>query len=70
MIVEVPADIPVTIPVEPIVAIVVALLLHVPPPTSANGVVYPTQTTGIPVIARGNGFTVTTAVAMQPVPIV
>jgi hypothetical protein len=65
----VPADTPVTIPVALTVA--VPVLLQVPPPlASDNDVVSPRQTLIAPNIAVGNGLTVTTAVAIQPVPIV
>jgi len=75
VIVVVPADIPDTMPVEPIVAIEPSLRLHVPPvAVSARGVVEPAQTDIVPVIAGtvGNGLTVTTAVAIvvQPKPLV
>ena len=59
---------PVTIPVvDPTVAIVVLLLLHVPPPASLNVVVKPEHTLSAPSMAVGRGFTVNTAVAIQPV---
>ena len=63
---------PVTSPVEdPMLAIPALLLLHVPPPVrSVNCVVSPAHTVIVPVIAVGNGFTVTTAVMIQPVPTV
>ena len=63
---------PVTRPVaEPILAIPEALLLHVPPVVaSLNVVVSPEQTLRVPSIAVGDGFTVTTAVTIQLVPIV
>ena len=73
MIVAVPlpvvAEIPVTTPVAlPTSAIVGSLLAHVPPVTkSLNIVVEPSHTFGLPVIAAGNGFTLTTIVAAQPV---
>ena len=69
VIVEVPDDTPVTIPVEePTVAIPVLPLVHVPPlVTSLKVVVIPAQTTAVPLIDEGNGFTVTTIVAIQPV---
>ena len=67
-IVAVPADIPVTIPlVKPITAAVVLLLVHVPPPASVNAVVRPTHTLFVPVIADGNGLTVTAVIDEQPV---
>ena len=59
---------PVTKPEPLTVAIPGALVPHVPPPASVNAVVRPTQTNVVPVIAEGNGFTVTTAVVRQPVP--
>ena len=60
---------PVTMPVvDPTLAIPVALLLQIPPPAaSVKVVVNPEQTASVPSIAVGNGFTVTTAVMMQPV---
>jgi hypothetical protein len=59
---------PVTIPVvDPTVATDVLLLLHVPPPASLNEVVIPEHTLSAPSIAVGNGLTVNTAVAIQPV---
>ena len=60
---------PVTTPVDsPTVAIPVALLLHVPPPVpSVSVVVNPEHTVRVPLIAVGNGFTVTMAVCIQPV---
>jgi len=52
---------------DPTVAIVVLLLLHVPPPVrSPNGVVFPEHTDSVPVILCGPGFTVTVAVVAQP----
>ena len=67
VIVEVPDDTPVTMPVdEPIVAMPVLPLVHVPPPASLSVVVKPAQTTAVPVIEDGNGLTVTTTVAIQP----
>ena len=63
-----PTDPPVTIPDVPTPAIPEALLLHVPPAlASVNGVVRPEHTPIVPVIATGKGFTVTTAVIIQPV---
>ena len=59
---------PVTTPVVDIVPIVPVLLLDVPPPVaSVKEVVNPVHTLSDPSIAVGNGFTVTTAVAIQPV---
>jgi hypothetical protein len=52
---------------EPIDAIVVGEQLHTPPPVaSLKVVVLPAQTLATPVIAAGNGFTVTTVVLVQP----
>jgi len=61
------ADTPVTIPVdEPTVALVTALLVHVPPASALESVVVPpTHTEAVPVIAAGNGNTVTCVVAIQ-----
>ena len=58
--IAVPPDMPVTTPEPlPTVAIVVLLLVHVPPPVaSLNVVVKPTHTDVIPVIVAGRGFTV------------
>ena len=45
---------------------VVALLVQVPPlVASLKVVVKPAQTVAVPVMADGNGFTVTTIVAIQ-----
>ncbi len=64
----VPDATPLTIPVEPTVAIPVAVLLHVPPVVaSASVVVALLHKVRLPVIAAGNGLTVTTAVMIQPV---
>ena len=70
MIVSVPAAIPVTIPVvNPTVALVL-LQFQLPPVTaSLSSVVAPIHTFPAPVIGYGSGFTVTTFVTMQPVPI-
>ena len=59
---------PVTRPVvEPIVACPVLLLVQVPPAVASDKVaVEPIQTVVEPVMAAGNGFTVTTAVASEP----
>lgn len=63
-----PGNTPVTIPVlNPIVAMVVALLVHVPPTVALfSVVVWPTQTLVVPVITDGNGFIVIIFVAEQP----
>jgi len=61
---------------DPTVATTVLLLLHVPPinnepvELSDNRIVAPVHTLAAPVIATGNGFTVTIAVAAQPYPAV
>ena len=72
--VAVPAATPVTMPVLPTVATVVAVLLHAPPVVaSPNPVVAPAQTVAVPVIvpADGNGLTVTTLIAAAvPQPLV
>ena len=63
-----PADMPDTTPVVLTVAIPVLLLVHVPPVgEDPSAVVDPAHTTGVPEIADGNGFTVTTLVVVQPV---
>jgi hypothetical protein len=70
VITEVPAVTPDTIPEpEPTVATEVELLLQVPPDTaSLNVVVDPVQTVSVPVIAAGNGVTVTMVVtALVPI---
>ena len=66
--VTVPADTPVTTPVpEPTVALLVLLLLQVPPVVaSVNAVVKPAHTLVVPVIEAGNGFTVTVIVGVLP----
>lgn len=68
MIVTEPAEIPETIPeVDPIVAIDVLLLVHVPPVDASDSVVIlPTHTAIVPVIAAGNGLTVNANVVKQP----
>ena len=66
--VVVPAVTPETIPeLVPIVATLVLLLIHVPPPVLDSVVVEPAHTVVVPVIADGNGFTVRTVVVIQPV---
>ena len=64
-----PAPFPVTIPVaEPTVAIAELLLLQLPlPDMSLNVVVYPGHKSVAPVIAAGDGLTVTIVVLEQPV---
>ena len=62
-----PAATPVTIPVEPTVAVPVALLAHVPPPVAeANVVVAPAHTDVEPVMTAGVANTVTMVVRVQP----
>ena len=65
--VVVPAVIPVTILVAvPIVATEVLLLAHVPPAVASLKVlVAPVQALGVPLIALGDVFTVTTVVVLQ-----
>jgi hypothetical protein len=68
VIVEVPASTPVTTPeAEPTVATLVVLLAHVPPPASVSVAVKPSHATDVPLIADGNGFTVTRVLVKQPV---
>jgi hypothetical protein len=59
---------PVTTPeAEPTVATRLLLLLHVPPPgASVSDIVPPVHTVVAPIIADGNGLTVTTVVVKQP----
>jgi hypothetical protein len=67
VIAEVPNANPFTIPVLPMVAIVVLPLLHVPPPTLLLSVVVdPRQTTGLPDIGAGVANTVTALVTKHP----
>ena len=62
-IVDVPTRKPLTVPSVPTVAMVVAVLLHVPPPVaSVSAVVDPWHTVGFPVITAGCVFTVTVVV--------
>jgi hypothetical protein len=65
--VTVPADTPVTIPVEdPTVATEALLLLHVPPVVaSLSDIVRPAPTVLPPLIAAGAGLMVTTRVEEQ-----
>jgi len=59
---------PVIVPdAEPIGAMVVLLLAHVPPPPSVNVVVAPRQTLNGPDMADAAGFTVSVATRRQPV---
>jgi len=65
--VTVPLVTPVSIPVEPIVAILVLLLVHTPLPAPALKALVPFgHTFSMPVIT-GSAFTVTVAVVKQPV---
>jgi hypothetical protein len=69
-IIAVPAATPVVIPVEPTVAIPMALELHTPPVVALlRAIVAAAHTADAPVIvpALGNGFTVIVLVARQPV---
>ena len=68
--VVVPASTPLTTPEPvPIVATRVLLLVQLPPvAASVKDVVKPTHTLVVPVMADGNGFTVTGVVIIQPVP--
>ena len=62
-----PAATPVTTPLTATVAIPGVTELHVPPEiTSVKIVVVPGQTSSVPVIAGGRGFTVTTALFTHP----
>jgi hypothetical protein len=64
---DVPAEIAVIEPLDPIEATAVLLLLHVPPPTALVSVVLsPAHSDDKPAMAA-RGFTVTTVMAAQPV---
>ena len=69
VIVAVPAVTPVTTPVDALIAAIVPLLLlHTPDGVaSLSAVVRPAHTLVTPVIASGNGFTVTAVVAIHVV---
>ena len=68
MVVHPSVEPPVTIPVEePIVAMVVLVLVHVPPPPSLSVIVAEIQTPVGPVIGPGKGLTVIVLVIEQPV---
>ena len=68
VITEEPADIPETKPLLTSTEACALLLVHVPvPDVLLNGVVRPAQTAVAPVVADGNGFTVTVVVLIQPV---
>ncbi len=65
--VDVPATLVVTMPVEPPTGLSVLLLLHVPPVVeSLKSVGKVAQIFRIPEIIAGSGFTVATVVAIQP----
>ena len=67
MIVAVPAATPLTIPVEPTVALLPSLLLQVPAAVaSVKDVVNPAQTLGVPVIAAGDGLMETVTLPSVP----
>jgi hypothetical protein len=68
--VAVPAVIPLTIPVAGLtVAVVVALLLHVPPVVAVtSSVVLPVHRVAVPLMGDGKAYTVTVLVAVQPMP--
>jgi len=51
---------------SPTGAVVVLLVLHVPPPKSLSVVVSPLHTDAVPIIADGNGLIVYGTVAIQP----
>ena len=72
VIVELPADTPLYIPVpEPIVATARLLLLHVLlPEASVTVALRPVHTENVPPIADGNVLTVTGAVMIQPVVVI
>ncbi len=65
--IDVPATMPLTVPVLVIVATDVLLLLHVPPPVALDRVVLPAiHIVVAPVITAGSVFTVTLITAKQP----
>ena len=66
----VPPEIPCVIPVEPMVASVISLLLHMPPVVaSVSVVVAPRQIFPTPLIPTGDGLTVIGIVTVQPTPL-
>ena len=68
MITEVPAVTPVTSPVTEFTFVFALLLLQAPPArASLRDVVSPSHTVGVPEIADGAAFTVTTVDTEQPV---
>src|SRR3954467_8015824 len=65
----VPSAMPFTVPVGVTVAMGVALLLQLPPGVASDrAVVSPWHTCRLPVMAAGDGYTVTIMAAVQPVP--
>jgi hypothetical protein len=65
--VELPGGTPVAIPVDPMVAALVLLLLHVPDPVASfKVVVRPGHTNNVPPIAAGSGFTVSVIDFVHP----
>ena len=60
LIVSIPGDTPVTTPPTPIVALLIATLLHVPPPELVKVIIVPTHTDDKPdmIPATGKGLTV------------
>ena len=69
IIVAVPTPTPVTVPADVTVAIEASILIHTMPGVGLDKVVdCPTQIDELPVIGKGDGFTVMTLVTLQPVP--
>ena len=66
--VVVPAVTPVATPVDdPMIAMVVLPLIHIPPPAaSVSAVVAPGHTCNVPPIADGPKFTVIVIITLQP----
>ena len=65
--VVIPVATPFTSPAEPMLAVAGNELLHVPPVvTSLNVVDDPAHKVAFPLIEDGNGFTVTSALDVQP----
>ena len=70
VIADVPAATPDTVPSVPTVALVTVPLIQVPPVVaSVRFVIIPAHTVAVPVIVPAPGFTVTTLVAKQPLPV-
>jgi hypothetical protein len=70
-IVAVPAEMPQSVPVLPMVATDTLLLLQVPPDMASLSVVQrPAQTDGTPLMAAGAGKTISVVVMKHPVPTV